>query len=54
MMVNEIEHKGKTYYQCEICKFYYKKKELATQCEEFCRKHKSCSLKLTKYAIKIK
>jgi len=45
---------NKKYYQCEECDFIYKKEELAKRCEEFCKAHKSCSLEITKHAVKIK
>ena len=53
-MVKEIAHKEKKYFQCNICKFYYKMRALAQECESFCNKHNSCSLEITKYAVKIK
>ena len=40
------------YYVCEECKLKYKEKILARKCENWCRKHKSCNLKITQYAIK--
>ena len=42
---------NKKYYQCRECKFYYRNKNLAKQCEEYCKTHKSCSLEITKYAV---
>ena len=53
-MVKEITNKGKKYYACNICKFAYKEKQLAEKCEAFCKAHKSCSLEITKDAVKIK
>ncbi len=53
-MVKEINYKGKNYFQCSICKFYYETKDLAQKCEDFCKKHNSCSLEITKHAVKIK
>ena len=50
-MVKEKKINGATYYQCEICKFYYKEKSWAEKCEAFCKKHKSCSLEITKHAV---
>lgn len=50
-MVKEEKINGKAYYQCEECDFYYKTQDLAQQCENFCNKHHSCSLELTKHAI---
>ena len=43
-MVKEI-------YVCEACSFAYKEKELAEKCEEFCKKHNSCNIEITKYSI---
>jgi len=31
-------------YRCKKCNFYYKDKNLAKRCYEYCKKHKSCSL----------
>ncbi|MEK6834740.1 MAG: hypothetical protein AABX61_00570 [Nanoarchaeota archaeon] len=39
-------------YQCKKCKFYYKDKELAKECYEYCKAHKSCDLTITKNAVK--
>lgn len=52
-MVSEKIIDGKTYYQCDICKFYYKTRELAQQCEDFCNKYKSCSIEITKQAVQL-
>ena len=53
-MVKEETINGKTYYQCESCEFYYKTRELAQKCENFCNTHKSCSMEITKHAVKPK
>ena len=53
-MVKEINHKDKTYYQCEACGFYYKTQDIAKKCEDFCNKYKSCSIDITKHAVKLK
>lgn len=53
-MVKKENLEGKTVYKCEECGFYYKTKSLAEKCETFCKKHKSCSLEITKHAIKTK
>ncbi len=45
--------KGQEYYQCGICGFFYREKDLAQRCENFCNEHKSCSLEITKYAVHI-
>ncbi|MBI2105824.1 hypothetical protein HYT56_03230 [Candidatus Woesearchaeota archaeon] len=52
-MVKEIKKENKKYYQCEICKFYYKEKKWAEKCENFCKKHNSCSLEITRHAVEI-
>lgn len=52
-MVKSIKKDGKEYYQCEECNFFYKEKELAQKCEDYCNKYHSCSLEITKYAVKI-
>lgn len=43
---------AKKYYKCGICKFKYKEKSLADKCEEWCKKHNSCNIEITKYAVK--
>jgi len=45
---------NKKYYPCEICKLKYKERKYAERCEAWCKRHKSCSLNITKYAIKEK
>ena len=52
-MVKEVKKSGKIYFQCEICKFFYKDKKWAQKCEDFCKKHKSCSIEITKHSVKI-
>jgi hypothetical protein len=39
-------------YVCEACDFIYKDKEWAEKCETFCMTKRSCSLEITKHAIK--
>jgi len=53
-MVKEIQKNNTTYYICEICDFAYKEREWAEKCEAFCKQYKSCSLEITKHAVKIK
>ncbi|MCP6719327.1 MAG: hypothetical protein KJI71_03790 [Patescibacteria group bacterium] len=52
-MVNEIQKKGKTFYQCGECKFIYLTKELAEKCENWCRENNSCNLDIIKQAVEI-
>jgi len=46
-------NQDKTVFKCEECNFYYVEEEWAKKCEEFCRKYKSCSLEITKHAVKV-
>ena len=50
-MVKEEIINNKKYYQCEICKFYYKDKKWAQKCEDFCFKYESCSVEIVKHAV---
>jgi len=52
-MVKVITKNGKTYYMCEACNMYYKSREIAQKCEDFCNKYKSCNTELTKHAVQI-
>lgn len=40
-------------YQCPVCKLWYKEKRWAKKCEKWCKKHKSCNLRITKNSIKL-
>ena len=52
-MVKEVTKNNKKYFQCEECGFYYKDKGWAEKCEAFCKKHKSCSIEITKHSVKV-
>ena len=52
-MVKEENFEGDIVYKCEKCGWIYKTKNMAKKCEEWCKKHKSCNLDITKNAIKI-
>jgi len=39
-------------YKCSICGLEYRNKKFAKKCEEWCKKHNSCNLEITKHAIK--
>ncbi len=52
-MVKEIEEKSKKYFVCEICGFGYNEKNTAQKCQNWCSKHKSCNLQITKNAVGI-
>ncbi len=47
-MVKEVAGK----FLCEECGLFYKDKSFADKCEEWCAKHNSCNLEITKHAIK--
>jgi|LWDU01.1.fsa_nt_gi hypothetical protein len=53
-MVKRIKSKNEIYFQCESCNLCFEKEIIAKQCEDFCKKYKSCNLELIKNAIKIK
>jgi methionyl-tRNA synthetase len=38
-------------WQCPECGFFYKEREIAEQCREWCSKHKSCNLEIIKHAV---
>ncbi len=52
-MVKKINLENKKAYECEECNFKYKEKKFARQCEDWCKKHSSCNLEITKHAIKL-
>ncbi len=52
-MVKEIKKEERTYYICEECEFAYENKEWAEKCQSYCNEHHSCSLEITKHAVKI-
>ncbi|MCH7940475.1 MAG: hypothetical protein IH842_00660 [Thaumarchaeota archaeon] len=52
-MVEEIKKEGKKYNICEECGFAYMDKETAQKCEDWCNKHHSCNLEITKSAVQI-
>ncbi|MEK6845892.1 MAG: hypothetical protein AABY26_03980 [Nanoarchaeota archaeon] len=44
------ELKGDT-YKCKECGLVYREKSTAGKCQAWCKKYKSCNLKITKDAI---
>ena len=42
----------KKLYSCKICGLRYREKPTAKKCEAWCRTHKSCSLEITKNAVR--
>ena len=51
-MVKKETKNNENLFKCEACGFFYKEKEWAEKCEDFCNKYKSCSTDITKHAIK--
>jgi len=41
----------KQVYLCEMCSFAYPRKEMAKECEDWCRKHQSCNIEITTSAV---
>ncbi len=38
-------------YMCPLCGFEYRESKHAKQCQDWCKKHNSCNLEITKHAI---
>ena len=51
-MVKEINKGAQISFVCEACNFKFASKSLASQCEEYCTKYKSCNVDLAKKAIR--
>ncbi|RDE17534.1 MAG: hypothetical protein C4K49_02390 [Candidatus Thorarchaeota archaeon] len=39
-------------YECQQCHLLYHDEHWAKKCEEWCIKHRSCNLEITKHAVK--
>jgi len=50
-MVKKLTKNGIVLYVCEKCGLKYKNKKTAQECEEWCRKHNACNLKIIKRAV---
>ncbi len=50
-MVKELNKGKQKFYSCEACGFGYKDTETAHECENYCKKHNSCSTEITKHAV---
>ncbi len=46
-MVQEKQTESNVVYVCEACGFRYGTRELAEQCETWCKGHNSCNLDIT-------
>jgi len=52
-MVEKIKKGAKIYFQCPKCSFFYKNKNFAEECENWCKKHKSCNTEITQYSVEL-
>jgi len=52
-MAEEENLEGQIVFKCMKCGWLYKNRNMAEKCEEWCERHNSCDLEITKYAIKI-
>ena len=52
-MVKEILKAGKKYFQCNECKLFYKNRNIAEKCENWCKEHNSCKLEIIKNNVEI-
>lgn len=50
-MVEETLRGGRVIFTCGVCGLGYGEEETAKDCEEYCSKHDSCSLEITRKAI---
>ena len=53
-MIKETNNKKMKCYYCEECEMVYINKKKACECEDWCRKHKSCNMEIIKNAIEMK
>lgn len=51
-MVRKTIFKGRLAHECEVCGFKYADRKVAEECENFCRTHNSCSMEITKSALR--
>lgn len=51
-MAKQTDFRGKQVYECDECGFKYADLETAEQCEKFCRTHNSCSMEITRKALR--
>lgn len=49
-MVKKLKE-GKKYFMCEECRMKYEDEGIAKKCEDWCSRHHSCNLEITKHAI---
>ena len=53
-MVKKTNIEGKIVFKCEECSLNYNDKKWDEKCEGWCKKHNTCSLDITKHALKSK
>jgi len=53
-MLKSIKKDNKEFFVCEQCNFTYKEKSTAEKCENWCTKHHSCNIEITKKAVDFK
>jgi len=53
-MVKEIIRENTKYFRCGECGMYYKTRELAQKCEDFCGKNNACNMEIMKHAVELK
>jgi len=41
-----------SHFKCQECGLFYPHKKWADKCGDWCKKHKSCNLEITKQALK--
>lgn len=51
-MVRQTKFKDAQAYECDVCGFKYADRKIAEKCENFCRTHNSCSMEITKSALR--
>ncbi len=44
---------NKTLYRCSECGLNYTGKEIAKECQSWCRKNKSCNLDIAKLSVEV-
>jgi len=54
LMVHEIPQNGKRLYICDVCSLSYEERAWADKCEDYCTKHRACSLEITRHAIQMR
>jgi len=52
LLVTEKKIENKTVFLCDICGLGYSEKNIAQDCEDYCKAHAgSCSVEITKKAV---